>query len=106
MSLDYVTSKLFSPTSKLFSFQLVNEDAIFKIFDKIPHENSTGVDDISAFLMKSVKFDLLKAVTTTVNQSLTTGIFPDNLKLAKVITFFKKGDQYLFYQHCQRYLYV
>ena len=70
-----------SPTSKLFSFQLVNEDAISKIFDIIPHKNSTGVDDISTFLIKSVKFDLLKAVTTTVNQSLTTGIFPDNLKL-------------------------
>ena len=31
-------------------------------------------------------------MTTTVNQSLTTGIFPDNLKLAKVIPLFKKGD--------------
>ena len=81
-----------SPTSKLFSFQLVNEDATSKIFDNIPHKNSTGVDDISTFLIKSVKFDLIKAVTTTVNQSLTTGIFPDNLKLAKVIPLFKKGD--------------
>ena len=83
-----------SPTSKLFSFQLhvVNEDVISKIFDNISHKNSTGVDDISAFLIKSVKFDLLKTVTTTVNQSLTTGIFPDHLKLAKVIPLFKKGD--------------
>ena len=81
-----------SPTSKLFSYQLVNEDAISKIFDTIPHKNSTGVDDISTFLIKSVKFDLLKAPTTTVNQSLTTGIFPDNLKLVKVIPLFKKGD--------------
>ena len=31
-------------------------------------------------------------MTTTVNQSLTTDIFPDNLKLAKVIPLFKKGD--------------
>ena len=79
-----------SPTSKLFSFQLVTEDAISKIFDIIPHKNSTGVDDISTFLIISVKFDLLKAVTTAVNQSLTTGIFPDNLKLPKVIPLFKK----------------
>ena len=59
-----------SPTSKLFSFQIVNEDAMSKIFNNIPYKNSTVVDDIST----SVKFDLLKAVTTTVNQSLTTGI--------------------------------
>ena len=103
-----------NPTSNLFSFQLVNENAISKIFDNIPHKNSTGVDDISTFLIKSVKLDLLEAVTTTVNQSLTTGIFPDNLKLSNIIPLFKKGDptsiiivdQYIFYQHCQRYLNV
>ena len=81
-----------SPASKLFSFLLVNKDTISKLFDNIPHKNSTGVDDISTFLIKSVKFDLLKAVTTTVNQSLTPGIFLDNLKLEKVIPLFKKGD--------------
>ena len=31
-------------------------------------------------------------MTTTINRSLTTGIFPDNFKLAKVIRLFKKGD--------------
>ena len=36
-----------SPTSKLFSLQLVNTGAISKFFDNIPHKNSTGVDDIS-----------------------------------------------------------
>ena len=81
-----------SPTSNFFKFQLVNENAISNFFDNIPHKNSTGVDDISTFSIKSVNFDLLKAVTTTVNQSLTTGIFPDNPKLAKVIALFKKGD--------------
>ena len=68
--------------------QTIVNHAMSKFFDNIPYKNSTGVDDIST----SVKFDLLKAVTTTVNQSLTTGIFPDNLKLAEVIPLFKKGD--------------
>ena len=27
-----------------------------------------------------------------INQSLRTGIFPDKLKIAKVLPFFKKGD--------------
>ena len=30
------------------------------------------------------------------NQILTTGIFPDKLKIAKVIPLFKKGDKYIF----------
>ena len=41
-----------SSTSKLFLFQLVSEDAISKIVDNDPHKNSTGVDDISTFLIK------------------------------------------------------
>ena len=39
-----------------------------------------------------VKSDLLKTLTTIINQSLHTGIFPDKLKIAKVIPLFKKGD--------------
>ena len=33
-----------------------------------------------------------ESVTLIINQSLTTGIFPNKLKSAKVIPLFKKGD--------------
>ena len=39
-----------------------------------------------------VKSDLLKPLSTIINQLLHTGILPDKLKIAKVILFFKKGD--------------
>ena len=39
-----------------------------------------------------VKSDLLKPLTTIINQSLHTGISPDKLKIAKVNPLFKKGD--------------
>ena len=35
-------------------------------------------------------------VTTIINQSLYTGIFPSKLKIAKVLPLFKKGDPHLF----------
>ena len=41
-----------SPTSKLFSFQLVNEDTISKLFDNIPHKNSKRCRRYINFLNK------------------------------------------------------
>ena len=35
---------------------------------------------------------LIKSLTLIINQILATGIFPDKLKIAKVIPIFKKGD--------------
>ena len=38
----------------------------------------------------------MKPLTTIINQSLQTGIFPSSLKIAKVLPFYKKGDNQLF----------
>ena len=80
------------PVSTFFSFQNVDEDTMSKLIDNINSKNSSGVDELSTILIKLVKSDLLKPLTTIINQSLHTGIFPDKLKIAKVIPLFKKGD--------------
>ena len=41
------------------------------------------------------KGDLSQSLTIIINQMLTTGIFPDDFKLSKVIPLFKKGDSSL-----------
>ena len=95
MSLQVNTSFL-GPVRNVLAYVLSDDqlrhDMTAKMFDNIPHKKSKVVDDIQTLLRKYGKFDLLKAVTKTVNQSLTTGIFPDNLKLAKVIPLFRKCD--------------
>ena len=42
--------------------------------------------------MKSIINILIKPITIIINQMLETGVFPDKLKVAKVIPLFKKGD--------------
>ena len=59
-----------------------------KLIDNINSKNSSGVDELSTILIILVKSDLLKPLTTIINQSLHT----DKLKIAEVIPLFKKGE--------------
>ena len=63
-----------------FTFKLIGEDFVSKL-----------IDDLT-----TNKLNLVKPITLIVNQMLTTGIFPDKLKIAKVIPLFKTGDKSVF----------
>ena len=51
-----------------------------------------GKDEISNKLLKSIKHIISKPLSVIINKSLVTGIFPNTLKLSKVIPLYKKGD--------------
>ena len=78
-------------------------------------KNSCGYDGLSMKHIKQIKSELIKPITLIITQSLNTGHFPDELKIAKVIPIFKKYDktnhnnyrpiwQYPYYLLSQRYL--
>ena len=90
-----VNSYLINKTSSAFQFKLVTEEDIFKIFIKLDSKSSTGYDQISSDLLKRINEYIHKPLTLIVNQSLSSGIFPNNLKIAKVIPIFKKDDAHL-----------
>ena len=58
----------------------------------LPNKSSTGFDDISMRLIKAIKTEIIPALTCIFNQSLNTSIFPEKLKIAKVIPIHKKGS--------------
>ena len=62
----------------------------------LPSKNSSGVDGISPKLLKTIKNELIKPVTLIINQCINTGIFPDKLKVAKVVPVFKSNDATIF----------
>ena len=68
---------------------------IGKIINDISAKNSSGPDGINTIFLKLVKHDLISPLTNIVNQTLSTGIFPDRLEIAKVIPIYKKGDSLL-----------
>ena len=56
---------------------------------------------------------LIKPLTLLINQSLSTGVLPNDLKISRVKPLFKRGnvsfritDQFLFCHHCRRFMNV
>ena len=87
---------LTSNTNFEFSFKNITTDVVNKIIDKLAPKTSYGYDGLSTKLLKTVKNAILSPITIIINQMLTTGIFPENLKIAKVNPVFKKDDDTLF----------
>ena len=65
-------------------------------FDTICRAESSGFDNISTRLLKYISEKVSPLLSLMINQSLLTGIFPTKLKIAKVITLFKKDDPTIF----------
>ena len=59
-------------------------------------KNSSGNDNISLKLLKHCANYLISPLTAIINQSLVNGIFPDDLKIAKIIPIFKKDNKHIF----------
>ena len=75
-----------------FTFELITEETTMKILNNLKPKPSCGYDGISTKLLKPCKLEICKSVTLIINQTLSTGIFPDSLKVAKVIrTSLQKG---------------
>ena len=53
---------------------------------------SPGFDDVHITVVKKIIHLISKPLCAIFNSSLKNGIFPDKLKVAKVIPIFKKGQ--------------
>ena len=82
-----------NPTSHKFILACTNEENILKIIDRLHPKNSCGPDEISVKLLKEIKHEIIKPVALITNQCILTGVFPDTLKIAKIIPIHKKDDK-------------
>ena len=83
------------PAVENLQFKCITEETTIKAIDELENRSSSGHDGISNKLLKVIKFNISKSLTIIINQMLTTGIFPDAFKVAKIILIFKKGDSSL-----------
>lgn len=89
---DYLTQ----PKTHQFTFQQITYDTVSKIIDSLKPKTSIGIDGLSNKLLKYIKSEIIKPVTIIINQTFLSSIFPDRLKLAKVVPAHKKDDDRIF----------
>ena len=70
----------------------IDETEISTIIKNIKN-SSPGWDNIPPVLLKSCIISYIKPLTYIVNKSFETGMFPDPMKLAKIVSIFKSGDK-------------
>ena len=75
-----------------FHFAQVNEIEVYLLLESINTKKSFGYDKVFPLLLSSAALEIFRPLTHIINLSLKHGIFPDNLKIAKVIPIFKQGS--------------
>ncbi len=65
---------------------------VLNVTNKIKPKTSSGHDSISNKLLKQTIVDIIEPITHIINLSLSTGIVPNEMKIAKVIPIHKSSD--------------
>lgn len=70
----------------------VTPDCVYDVIRQLKCSNSSGMDNVSANILKSSAIYIVDLLSFLMNLSITEGVFPDVLKTARVVPIYKKGD--------------
>ena len=87
-SVDQYLRLLQSNENNLFLLPCTKNE-LNKIIQNLPNKKSSGVDQISNILLKQIGESILLPLSIIINESMSSGVFPDLMKIAEVITLHK-----------------
>ena len=76
-----------------FIFQPVNVEILYRLITKLTISKATGVNDISAKVLKAAAPAIAAHLTRIFNMSIASGKFPMEWKAARLTPIFKKGQR-------------
>ena len=91
---DKSATSYLSQKQKQFHFTQVSEIEVFLLLESLDTNKSFGIDKIHPLLLKTAALQIYRPLTFIFNLSINQGIFPDSLKLAKVVPVFKQGSRF------------
>jgi len=92
---DKSATSYLSQKQKLVRFAQVSEIEVFLLLESLDTKKSFGIDNIHPLLLKTAAFQIYRPLTFIFNISISQGIFPDSMKLAKVVPIFKQGSRFV-----------
>ena len=75
-----------------FDFQNITAERVEKIINTINIKKPTGADNIPAKVVRQCKVTVAQQLSSLINLSMNTGVFPESLKVAQVTPIHKKND--------------
>ena len=87
-----VLNILTSLTKDSVLLQQIYSSQVFSLLNKLSKSKASGLDKITARLIRECADLICISICKIFNCSLTTGIFPDDWKCAKVTPLFKQGS--------------
>lgn len=92
--LDYLDTSGLRSNNVNFELNQTNSSIVSSILSKLCKSKATGLDKISARLLRECADLIADSLCLIFNRSITTGIFPDEWKCSKVIPLFKQGERF------------
>ena len=85
---DYIVS-----SDNKFIFSPISSSNVFSLLNKLSKSKATGLDNISAKLIRECADLISIPLCNIFNNSLSSGLFPDDWKCARVTPLFKQGER-------------
>ena len=80
-------------TDQCFQLRPTRVNKVFSLLNKLNKSKATGLDKISARLIRECADLICIPICDIFNQSISLGIFPDDWKCVRVTPLFKQGDR-------------
>ena len=74
----------------------VDDQDIIRTVQNVKSKMSTDCNDLNMSMVKNTIAHIVKPLKHICNASFNTGIFPNQMKIAKVIPIFKSGEKGMF----------
>ena len=75
------------------SLKPVSETELWNTLASCKNKQSTDIENLSMDIVKSTVSAIMKPFVHICNLSFSSGVFPDDMKIAKIIPLFKSGDE-------------